>query len=157
MKKSSIFLAPYNLLQILVESFRVAKALFVESWRIAKDENKEHTGIDVEKAQQDYKGIAQEFESEEFEQKWRVYITYSLVIQISLTVLFAWHLLSGGFIVAFEMLLIVVASVLFFGYRPWIRRNKLLISFVSYIRYGIRQDPSALLLWKSFDLTKKEK
>ena len=153
-KKTSIFLAPFNLLHLAAGGVRFVLTLFKITFVQAKDENGENHGIHSEKAKIDYVQIAKEFEDRGFSKKWKTYILYSLLIQIGLLLLTLWHLSLGSYIIALEVFVLWFASVLFLGYRPWIRRNEMLISFIDYVLYGIKKDPGSLLLWKSLDLDK---
>lgn len=151
-KKNSIFLAPFNLLNLVAAGIRFVLTIFKVTLVQAKDENGENHGINSEKAKTNYLKIAKEFEDSDFSKKWKTYIMYSLIIQAGLLTLALWHLVAGSYIIALEVFVLWFASVLFLGYRPWIRRNEMLISFVDYIIHGIKKDPCSLLLWKSLDL-----
>lgn len=146
-KSSSVFLEPYNLLQILSQSIALIWSTLKNAFSEAKNSASESEVLSEHKKA--YDAAQQEFETPEFQTKWRIFLLRSLAVQIFLFVLTLLHLVWGNLFIALQLTVVFTGSIVFFGYKPWIIRNKRIVPFRTFLRTGIAEDPNALLLWKS--------
>ncbi len=147
-KSTSVFLEPYNLLVLLGQSMALIGSSIMQGFKDARVESQQPE-VSNNAAKEAYTTLSKEFETPEFQKNWRVFLLRGLCVQGFLLVLSLTHLLFGNVWLSLQLLVVFSGSVLFFGYKPWIRRNKQVVSFMTYLRKGLRQDPKALLLWTS--------
>ena len=147
-KSTSVFLEPYNLFLLLGQSIALLSSSIVQGFKDARLESQQPELSDNLKKEA-YAKISEEFDTPEFQKNWRTFLLRGLCVQGFLLVLTLTHLLFGNIGLGLQLLIVFIGSVVFFGYKPWIRRNKQMVSFMTYFRSGLRQDPQALLLWTS--------
>lgn len=145
-KSSSVFFEPYNLLLILGQS---AALLFSSVAQAFKDvrSNSEESDFSDEESKAAYAATSAEFDTPEFEKNWKTFLQRALCVQGILLFLTLAHALFGNFFMSVQLLLVFTASIIFFGYKPWVRRNKRVVSFMTYLRKDLWRDPKSMLLW----------
>lgn len=97
----------------------------------------------------DFQFIADEFKEEGVMTSWKRFLWTSLIIEGCLLVLTLAHFAYGNWFVGIQLGFLCLLSIIFFGYKPWLVRNRRSVSFVTYI-VRIKKDPKALCLWLSF-------
>ncbi len=154
-KKPSIFEVPYLFVRFILEGIAVLGTAIKVSVRGIKNIPSAEPEVQDAVMKSKYDAFSKEFETPEFKQSWRAYILRGLAIQTILLTITIAHIIAGDLIIAAQMIILTIASILFFGYRPWIWRNKKIITFYTYLKMGLKKDPQALFLWKNLDFDKK--
>lgn len=151
-KKESWWLEPYHLLKMMGEGVLLAVTIFksgLTAWA-AKPENTDETAAAVLKAERArFSNIAAEMKEDEFMPAWRRFLLTGMLIEVFLGVFALAHLVEGSWFVGIQLLALTGVSIVFFGYKPWIIRNKRHVSFARYIRL-LKTDVRALGLWYSY-------
>lgn len=147
-KSTSIFLEPYNLLQVLGQGIALIWSTLVQTAKDARQESQKDDPSN-EVGKEAYTAVDNEFKNPEFKKSWKTFLYRSLAIQAFLLVLTLTHLAFGNLWLGLQLSLVFAGSIIFFGYKPWIRRNKRVVSFMTYLRKGVKADPQALMLWLS--------
>lgn len=149
-KPNSIWTEPYYLVQMLWEAVRLVAAsvrsVISGASRAAKED-----AITNKEANESYLRMREELKTEETKQAWRRFLVTGLIIQTFLIVITLLHGVLGNYFIFLELLVLLVGSFVLFGYKPWILRNKLVISFPQYLK-SIFKDPGSLLLWNSLNI-----
>lgn len=151
-KKESWWLEPYHLLKMMGEGVLLAATMFksgLTAWS-AKPEPTDETASAVLKAERArFANIAAEMKEDEFMPAWRRFLLTGMLIEVFLGVFALAHLVEGSWFVGIQLLVLTGVSIVFFGYKPWIIRNKRHVSFARYVRL-LKTDIRALGLWYSY-------
>lgn len=149
-KTYSLLSEPYYLVKMLWEAvllvFASVRTIISGASKAAKEE-----AITNTEATQSYARMEKELETDETKGAWKRFLFTGLGIQAFLIVITLFHGFLGNYFIFLELLFLLVGSVVLFGYKPWILRNKSVVSFPQYIK-NISKDPGCLLLWNSLNV-----
>lgn len=149
-KITTMLKAPYVLGQALLNgvllSFSVLKLLAKTS-----RENTQQVEENNTDGRLLYEEINNLFKDPVYQARWRKYIWRCLFIECFLLVVLCINIAYGSLIPSIQMTILLLGSVLFFSYRPWIIRNKRVVSFGYFLVKGLKKDMRALLLWESLE------
>lgn len=151
-KKESWWLEPYHLLKMLGEAVLLAGAMFKSGFNAwaAKSESTDETAAATLKAEQArFANIAAEMKEDDFMPAWRRFLLTGMLIEVFLGVFALAHLVEGSWFLGIQLLVLTGVAIVFFGYKPWIIRNKRHVSFARYVRL-LKTDIRALGLWYSY-------
>ena len=149
-KTTSIFTEPYHLVRMLGEAALLVLAsirAFISGASVAAKE----PVITSTEANKSYLLMREELKTEETKEAWKRFVLTGLAIEAFLTVLILWHGILGNYLIAIQLVFLLAASIILFGYKPWILRNKSVVSFLQYVK-NIQKDPGCLLLWNSLNV-----
>lgn len=148
-KKDSPWMEPYNIFKLLGSAFLLVGTAIKSGFNyIVSDTNSIADTSDEEKNR--YAAIKEELQAESSASAWRRFLLTGMLIQTFLTVFTIAHFFEGNWFVGVQLLLMTFASIVLFGYKPWIIRNKRYVSFAKYLRV-LKTDLKALALWYSYN------
>ena len=151
-KKESWWLEPYHLLKMVGEAVLLVGTLFKSGFHAwsAKSDDADETEAAVLKAEHArFAKIAAEMKEDEFMPAWRRFLLTGMLIEVFLGVFALAHLVEGSWFLGTQLLVLTGVAIVFFGYKPWILRNKRHVSFAKYVRL-LKTDVRALGLWYSY-------
>lgn len=146
-KTSSIFFEPYNLLMIVVQGAALFFSSIVQAFKDIRSESKKPADPGNVQGKAAYVALSAQFENPDFEQNWRGFLLRVLCVQALLLFLTISHVVFGNWFISLQLLVILLASIVLFGYKPWVRRNKRVVSFITYVRQEVWKDPKSMILW----------
>ena len=148
-KKDSPWMEPYNILKLLGSAFLLVGAAIKSGFNyILSDKNSTSDTSDEEKIR--YAVIQEELQEKSAIGAWHRFLLTGMLIQTFLTVFTIAHFVEGNWFIGVELLLMTFTSIVLFGYKPWIIRNKRYVSFAKYLRV-VKTDLKALALWYSYN------
>lgn len=148
-KNDSLLTEPYQLIRMLWEAvllvFASIRAAVLGASKASKEQD-----ITPEEAKASYAAMLADLKTDETKLGWKRFLLTGIAIQAFLIVLTLLHVLLGNYIIFLELIVLSGASILLFGYKPWILRNKAVVSFPQYLK-KVSKDPGCLILWNSLN------
>lgn len=148
-KKESLWMEPYNILKLLGSAFLLVGAFIKSGFNHISSDTKSIADTSDEDKKR-YAAIQEELQEKSAASAWRRFLLTGMLVQTFLTVFTIAHFFEGNWFVGVQLLLMTLASLVLFGYKPWIIRNKRYVSFAKYLRV-LKTDLKALLLWYSYN------
>lgn len=148
-KKESPWMEPYNIFKLLGSAFLLVGAFIKSGFNHVSSNTKAVTDTSDEDKKR-YAAIQEELQEDISASAWRRFLLTGMLIQTFLSVFTIAHFLEGNWFVGVQLFLMTLASLVLFGYKPWIIRNKQYVSFSKYLRV-FKTDLKALGLWYSYN------
>lgn len=149
-KKDSFFTEPYHLVKMLWEAVLLVVASVRTGILGASRVSKEKTATQQE-AKESYRAMQEDLKTVDTKAAWKRFLLTGLGIQAFLVVITLLHVLSGNFVTFLQLLVLLIGCFVLFGYKPWILRNKMVVSFPQYVK-KLPSDPGCLILWNSLNV-----
>lgn len=148
-KKDSVWMEPYNILKLLSAAFLLVGAFFKSGFNQMSSDIKDVSDTSEDDKLQ-YAAIKAELQEEGAGRSWNRFLLTGMLIQMFLGAFSLAHFVEGNWFVGTELTVMTAIALLFFGYKPWIVRNKRYVSFAKYLRV-FKTDLKALCLWYSYN------